>query len=63
MESYMIWRLSLCVGFLLAIMVVLLIAAIFGLNWLLMKGLTLEMEEVVAQCEKCGEVTTDEREN
>ena len=63
MESYMIWQLSLCVGFLLAIVVVLLIAAVFGLNVLLVKSLKLGMEEVVAQCEKCEEVTAGEREN
>ena len=63
MESYMIWRLSMCVGFLLAIMVVLLIVAIFGMNWLLMKHLKLDLEEIVAQCEKCEEVAADEREN
>lgn len=63
MESFMIWRLSLCVGFLLAIVVVILIAVVFQLNCFLIRKLKLDMEEIFAECEKCEEVTGNDGEN
>ena len=63
MESYMIWQLSLCVGFLLAFMVMFLIAAVVVLNLLMAKDLRRDIEKIITQCEECGEVTSDDREN
>lgn len=63
MESYMIWQLSMLVGFLLAVMVMLLIAAAIALNWFLAKGVVRDMEKMLTQCDDCGEVTSDERES
>ena len=63
MESYMIWQLSLCVGLLLGIMVVILIVAIYGLNWLLLREMMRDVKELLTENESGREGISDDREN
>lgn len=63
MESYMFWQLSMCVGFLLALVVVILIAATVMVGVHLVKKLDADIARELWELEKYREVTSDDRDN
>lgn len=60
MENYMIWRLSIFVGFLLALVLVILIAVVAIVGVLLLKKVDRDIEKSIRACECCKEVFGDE---
>lgn len=63
MESYMIWQLSLFVGFLLALVVVILIAVAIMIGVHFLTRLDADITREILESEKYREVMTDDRED
>lgn len=60
MESYMIWQMSMCVGFLLALVVVILIAVTVLIGVHFLRKLNADIARELLECERDREVTTDD---
>ena len=61
MESYMLWQLSMCVGFLLALVVVILIVVAAMIGVLMLRKLGEDIAKNITDYEQCLEEMSDGR--